>query len=310
MRSYILGNNFRTISSTILVFILSFLLVLGITNLSSALPSSKGLKLSPLRTELDVTPGTSQNGSLLVTNTTDKPITVFLSAEAFSVVNQQYDYAFDQETELSKWVNFSEDTVTLAGGRDKTVAFAVGVPLSAEPGGRYISLFATTASNPGNGINSQQRVGSLVYITVTGDVSRIGNLIFIKAPSVINGVSKWTTAIQNSGSTHFRSRYNVAVQNLITNDTVATMSGDALILPGTIRSVEDSLPVPPIPGLYKVVYTIGLGDTPAKVETRLILYVPPVAIGVLLLASILTTSLIVQRKSRKKSNRSEERPYK
>ena len=64
------------------------------------------------------------------------------------------------------------------------------------------------------------------------------------------------------------------MNNLFWNSTVANMSGDALILPGTVRSVPDKLPIPQWPGIYKLVYTIGLGDTPAKVETRFILYMP------------------------------------
>ena len=57
----------------------------------------KGLTLSPLRNEIEIAPGTSLDGVLTVTNSTKKPMTVSMNAEAFSVINQQYDYAFTAE---------------------------------------------------------------------------------------------------------------------------------------------------------------------------------------------------------------------
>lgn len=245
----------------------------------SAAASSQGLLLSPLRTEANLAPGTVYDGVLTVANRTTAPMTVSLDAEEFSVINQQYDYAFTQESRVAKWVTFSPSELTLAAGDSKTVSYRVSAPLSAEPGGRYISLFASTdTGTQDGGVNSRQRIASLLYITVLGDVTRVGNLISLTSPWAINGESKWSVAIQNTGTTHFRSRYTVSIHNVLGHDVGTSASGDALILPGTIRLITDTLPLPPFPGLYKYIYTIGLGDTPAVTETRLVLYVPPVFI--------------------------------
>jgi len=90
----------------------------------------KGLTLSPLRSELEITPGTSLDGNLVVTNSTDKAMAVSLSAEQFSVINQQYDYAFTAESDLMKWVTFSPSEVNLAVGEIKKIPFVVGVPIN------------------------------------------------------------------------------------------------------------------------------------------------------------------------------------
>lgn len=240
-----------------------------------AQPATKGLGLSPLRTELNIAPGTSLDGTLTVTNTTNVPMVVGLDAEEFSVINQQYDYAFTAESNVTKWVTFSDPEINLAAGEIKKVSYTIGVPLSAEPGGRYISLFASTDTGSNNsGVVSVQRVASLLYITVLGDVSRFGHLMSLSSPWWISGNSKWSTVIQNTGTTHFQSRYNVKIKDLLWGGTSASMSGDALILPGTVRLVVDTLPAPKWPGIYKVNYLIGLGDTPAVKQTRLILYLP------------------------------------
>ncbi len=247
----------------------------------------KGLTLSPLRTELNIEPGTSLDGVLTVTNSSEKPMTVDLSAEVFSVINQQYDYAFTEESNVVKWVSFSESKLTLAAEKSQKVTYTVGVPLSAEPGGRYISLFASTDTGlPKDGIESRQRVASLLYITVLGDVTREGHLLSLTSPWFLSGENSWNTALQNTGTTHFRSRYNVRIKDLIWNGVFADISGEALILPGTVRSVSDVLPAPQIPGIYKVVYTIGLGDTPAVTKSRFMLFVPPWATVLIISISI------------------------
>ncbi len=261
----------------------------------------KGLTLSPLRTELEISPGTSLDGVLTVKNSTDKPMTVSLTAEEFSVINQQYDYAFTAESNMAKWVRFTPIEVDLTVGETKDVKYSVGVPLSAEPGGRYISLFASTDTASSNSaVKSRQRVASLLYITVSGQVTRVGNLVSLSSPWLISGTSSWSAALRNSGTTHFRSRYNIQVLNLIGNDTAASSLGDDLILPGTVRSIYGDLALPKFPGIYKVIYTVGLGDSPAVVETRYILYMPWYAAIFFIVLVILLVSTIVRKVQRKR----------
>ncbi len=263
----------------------------------------KGLTISPLRTELEISPGTSLDGALTVTNSTDKPMMVNLTAEEFSVIDQQYDYAFTAESNTAKWVNFNPAQADLAVGETKKVQYSVGVPLSAEPGGRYISLFASNDISMQTDSIARQRVASLLYITVSGDVTRAGHLISFSSPWAIGGDSNWSTALQNTGTTHYRSRYSVKVMNILGSGVVATNQGSALILPGTVRLVSDKLPSPQIPGIYKAVYFIGLGDTPAISETRYFIYMPPLAI---LLSIVIVTILIyriVKRHQRRKNKK-------
>lgn len=245
-----------------------------------AIPKVKGLTLAPLRNELEIAPGVSVDGVLAVTNSTDKPMKVSFTVEKFSVINQQYDYAFTADSDMTKWVTFSNSEVDLLAGESKKIPYTIGVPLSAEPGGRYISLFASTNAQSGadSSINSRQRVASLIYLTVSGDITRSGNMIYLSSPSVINAKGNWSTVLQNTGTTHFRSRYNVQTINLLNNEIEANNHGDALVLPGSLRLINGDLPLPRFPGLYKVIYTIGLGDTPAIIEEHYILYLTPITV--------------------------------
>jgi hypothetical protein len=228
---------------------------------------------------------------------------VDLSAEVFSVINEQYDYAFTAESNVVKWVMFSSNEVALAPGETQDVTYAVGVPLSAEPGGRYISLFASTDANKTtSGVESRQQVASLLYITVLGNVSRTGHLVSLTSPWLISGDSIWEMALQDTGTTHYDSRYSMQIDDLLWNGTVFSSSGEALILPGTIRLISNKLPAPAWPGLYRVVYFIGLGDNPAVTKTRLVLYMPiwaTILVAILIIVLIYRFDLARKNKVRK-----------
>lgn len=267
---------------------------------TKAATRSKGLTLSPLRSELGVAPGSSQEGVLTITNSTKEAMTVHLSAEKFSVINQQYDYAFSADSDTTKWVTFDPETIDLATGETKQASFRLGVPLTAEPGGRYLSLFVSTDTKTDDGgVRSRQRVASLIYLNVLGDVSRSGHLISLSSPWVVAKASTWSAAIRNSGTTHFRSRHHVSVKNIFTHDEIVSATGDDLILPGTVRAVVGELPTPPLPGVYQVVHTVGLGDTPAVTETRLLFYLPVGALLVIVGIAGAIVLLVVYRRGRK-----------
>ncbi|MCX6728296.1 MAG: hypothetical protein NTV39_00800 [Candidatus Saccharibacteria bacterium] len=290
------GNlRFAKLFLTILIIAISFLIT-GQPASAATVSKQKGLTLSPLRTEMNIAPGTAQNGELKVTNNSTKPMVVTMSSEAFSVINQQYDYAFTAESNEVNWVSFNHPEVDLGPEESEIVTYTVGVPLSAEPGGRYLSVFASTDSGLiSNGVESRQRVASLFYITVLGDVSRVGHLVSLSSPWFITGDSTWNTSLQNTGSTHYRSRYSLQIKDLIIDRTVASMSGESLVLPDTIRLIPNKLPAPFWPGVYKAVYNIGLGDNPAVTKTQLILYMPVWATIIVVIAVTIIASWLINK---------------
>jgi hypothetical protein len=185
------------------------------------------------------------------------------------------------------------------------VIYTVGVPINAEPAGAYISLFASTkVGSSADAVSSQQRVASLLYITafsnVLGDMTQVGRVLSISSPWLVSGKSNWSATIQNAGKTHYRSNYEVKVENLF-GGTIGDVSGSALILPNTIRAVSDVLPLPQWPGLYKVVYTIGLDNSNnSTVETRYMLYAPTIVIIIIVAALIVLVLGLLRRRNAKR----------
>ena len=250
--------------------------------------TTKGLAISPIRTEIEVDPGKLYEQKLQLSNYSKKPITVRLSAQEFNVTDRQYDYEFKADSGISKWISFAASSIVLEPEKSKLVTYELHVPIDAEPGGHYLSLFVTndTQTAPGE-IRTQQRIGSLLYITVKGEVTRIGSLKYLESPFIFDGLQPWTMVVANTGTTHFRSKYSASIRNIFDNHEVAAASSDALVLPQTERKILASMPLLKYVGVYKVVHTVGLGDSPAAKREYIIVFVPKQAYGPLVSLSII-----------------------
>jgi hypothetical protein len=275
--------------------------VVSLTMPVSAAPSpDRSLGISPLRSELTISPGTSFDGKLTLINSGKETLSIALTAEVFSVTNQAYDYSFDPAGTGVDWVTFSTDTVSIDPSKSATVGYKVSVPINAEAGGRYLSLFASSSPQAAiSGVTSINRVASLLYVTIAGDQTRTGNVLSFSSPILSFGSPAWSATIQNSGSTHFHSIYSVQLRSLFGGTTLKTATNDSLILPSSVRLVSQSIPTPDIIGLYRLDYTISLGDVPAKQETRWILYLPP--IQTLLVLGVIIAIVLLWPKRKKKT---------
>lgn len=282
-------------------FILAVVMLTGFAIVPAHAISSpdRSLGISPLRNELTIAPGTSFDGKLTLTNSGKETLAVTMNAEVFSVTDEVYDYSFDPSGKGVDWVTFGSNEITIESGKSATVTYKVAVPIDAEPGGRYLSLFASSSpSTAVPGVTSINRVASLLYITVDGDVTRIGKVLTFNSPLVTFGDPTWTATIQDAGTTHFHSIYSVTVKSLLGGAPLKSAQGDSLILPSSIRLLSQSIPHPDLLGIYRLDYTIGLGDTPARQETKWILYLPP--LQTLLVLAILISIVLLIRPKRKK----------
>lgn len=244
------------------------------------------LRISPLRSELVIEPGQAIKGSFSLKNTGSTMLRVNLSAEEFTVTNDQYDYAFQPKSPINKWVNFAENNITIDADQTYTADYLISVPIGAEPGGKYFSLFASALPTVNNGITSVDRVGSLVYLTVPGAITKTGELVSLNSPIISTGAIRWSASIRNSGSAHFRSQHDATVTTLWNTD-VSTSTSSKLILPASIRLLQGTIDSPKWLGIYKIYYNFELGDNPSTQQSRYIVYLPLaqsfLALGIMLL---------------------------
>lgn len=253
---------------------LGILTIFACPNFVSAQTSSAiSIKVSPVRTELEISPGTIKYDFIEITNNSTNPTDVQLTAEEFNVINQKYDYIFTDDSDVVKWIGFEVSTFKLEANETKKIKYSVGVPNNTEPGGRYISLFASSRIKNDGGFASKQRVASLIYVTIIGDVTKTGALVNFNSPWLTGRDGGWSTTIRSNGSTHFHSLQSVTIFNLFGNK-VAESSNDSLILPASIKLTTNTLPNLSLPGVYRAIYKVSLGDSPSVEKKTILIYLP------------------------------------
>jgi len=287
--------------AAVLVTAVGFGALLGPPASAQSAPERR-LQVSPLRNEISVEAGAAYKGSISLKNTGKATLKVTLSAEAFGVINQNYDYEFNPKAPVSEWVHFTQSDVIIDEGETYVANYLISVPIGAEPGGKYISLFASTLPSANDGITSVDRIGSLIYLTVPGNITSPGELISLKSPLTTTSDFNWSATIRNGGTAHFRSNYSVTTQTLW-NTNIAKTEGSGLILPASVRLIQGSGAQPEWLGIYKVHYQFGLGDTPTADQTKLLFYLPPLqtiaAVGLLIAFISFLTSSLRRHKKRK-----------
>lgn len=234
---------------------------------SVAYASSKDLTIAPLRSQRTVSAGDKTTGRFTLTNETDKPLDIELSMQQFSVKNYSYDYVFRNPE--NKWLTFADNHVQLQPKSSKAINYTITVPADAASGGYYFSMIAgTTVKGPGLPITVQ--LGSLLYLTVDGTVTKSSqlegaNIAFLQTGRDI----PYTFDVRGTGNTHLVADFFAQIGE--SNKTVDSH----FLLPGTVRQIEGSLRAPTWPGLYDVTYGYQ-ADYMANPVTKTvrILYIP------------------------------------
>jgi len=268
---------------------------------------SRQLTITPLRNEYTIPAGTTQKGIITLKNTGSQELDVTLDAEAFKVINQSYDYTFLPNAPSSSWVSFSLDHFELQVNTSRDIEYSLNIPLTAEPGGKYLSIFAASApTGDAKTITPAERVGSLLYLTIPGRTTQTGKLLTLHTPFVLFGDSTWEATIQNNGNNHFRSTYTATLSNILGHALSAT-TDKPLILPQSVRLVSDTITAPQWIGIYRIDYDFNLGDAPDAKTTRWLVNLPPLQLAVLmaLLVIIVPLNIRVVKKvhRRRKSNK-------
>lgn len=144
------------------------------------------LTVSPVKKELTVRPGDRLDFSITLVNHTQGDLELLVYPMDF-FIKPDNSYEFHEPGyytySCSRWIEMKRDRLTLPPGVQHEEPFTLAVPPDAEPGGHYSVLFFQDASQPppGLGVKPTYRIGSLILVTVPGDIVRDAE---IKALSV------------------------------------------------------------------------------------------------------------------------------
>lgn len=138
--------------------------------------SANVLKVSPVRSDIEVKPGESKKIQTTVTNLTKAPITIKPVANDFIAGDERGTPAlildadkFAPTHSLKRFMKPFTD-VSVPAGKAKIVEVVIAVPKDAQPGGYFGAVrFAPTTPESGGQVNLSGSVASLMLLTVPGD---------------------------------------------------------------------------------------------------------------------------------------------
>ena len=251
----------------LVVAVCTVMLFCGVPSAKAVDPNNRGLLITPIRQYKKVEPQKTTSDKLTVANLTKKPIDVTLSIERFSVVNYSYDYTFESPRE--DWVSISAPKLHLESGESKQVQYSITAPKTAEPGGHYFTILASTSLKPGEEV----RAATMLYVTVAGKLVQTSNIIDDSVPFIsFGGDIPFRFNIKNTGNAHFFAYTSGKLEGL----SAQGEKNDAahIILPQTTRTVEGYFSAPLLPGVYKAVYGFKTDSGASTSHEKYIIYAP------------------------------------
>lgn len=134
------------------------------------------LKVSPVRSDIEIQPGTSKTVATTVTNLTKASITVRPIENDFIAGDERGTPAlildadkFAPTHSLKRFMTPLAD-VTIPAGKAKTINVVITVPKDAQPAGYFGAVrFAPTSPDGGGQVNLSASVASLILLTVPGN---------------------------------------------------------------------------------------------------------------------------------------------
>lgn len=243
------------------------------------------ITLSPTNRTMKIAPGNTYNGSFAIFNSGDMELDFNVYAAPYRVKNQNYDPLFTEptdstkvdRTQISRWVTFAETEYTLKPGESVDVAYTINTPASIPDGGQYAALFAQTKSSETSSINSQKRVGMLLYAHSNGEAINKGS-------SQNPNLSFWQTAptfsvsqdVTNDGNTDFAAEVKMSISDIFGNEKY-TAETSKVILPDTTRSINLDWKHTPSLSLMKVKTSVKIFDKTTN-YSHTVLFATPTAI--------------------------------
>lgn len=291
-------------------FYLGFsLLALEFAPLSYA-QSSFGLTAIPPRVEITVNPGEIITEEIKIRNESnvEKSIETFL--RDFIVTDDlgtplQLEKVVDQSSNrwtASSWIQVSPAVYKLKPGETKSLVLTIMAPDDALPGGHYGMVLHTSSNDISitqSGAAVQINVGSLIYITVPGDITQNASVKQFTAPKFSEyGPINFKTIITNLSDLHITPAGAINIYNPFGLKSAQINLDNTNIFPDTSREFLNTLHHKLMLGRYKAQINATYGTAGQLLTATIFFWVIPYKLIALLLAIILIIFLTIKLKKK------------
>jgi len=272
----------------------------------------KSLTVSPPSISLNLTPGATYAGELIIQNPSSATEDMIFSAKTtpYSIIGTDYSADFSSSTiytDLANWITLSEETGTIAPGEQHTLTYTITVPTSAPAGGQYAAIAVANLADSSETINESFEIASIIFARVAGEISEAGKIISTSSPAIVFTPPVTTTmTLENSGNIHLNAEVKTTITSVFSGTSILASDRQTqteTIMPGTTRSATYVFDEFPELGLFNYSQTITYAGE-VKTDSHLI-FVCPIWFMILIIITIITTvSTIISKiikHNRKKS---------
>ena len=275
-----------------------------------------GLSAIPPRLELEAKPDGAITQVIKVRNESSEIKTIKISLRDFIVTDNKGTPTFleNSDTEnnrwsASSWIQLSTSSLTLKPGEIKSLNLTVTPPKNALPGGHYTAVVYTPDSgslySSATGASIQTNVGTLVYVTIPGDINQNATVQTFTAPKFSEfGPINFKSTIKNSSDIHIQPAGSIIVNNWFGGQTAKLALQETNIFPYTTRNFENTLNKKWLFGRYKATLNAVYGTAGGIVTATIFFWVIPWRLLILAAAAIgiIITLIFILKNKPKKEN--------
>ncbi|HWS48919.1 MAG TPA: hypothetical protein VN174_02645 [Candidatus Methanoperedens sp.] len=271
--------------------------------------STLGMSAIPPRLEINAKPGDVITKEIKVRNESKNEKYIDTSIQDFIVTDNigtplQIENS-DQSTNrwtASSWIQVSPSKIRLKPGETKSLVLTVITPEDAIPGGHYAMVLHTpnnevTISQTGAAI--QTNVGTLVYITIPGEITENASIKEFSAPKFSEyGPINFKTTITNLSDIHITPAGSVNIYNMFGLKTSSLKLENTNIFPYTSREFLSTHDQKFMLGRYKAQINAAYGTTGQLLSATIFFWVIPYKVIAIIILTIIII-LILKTKFKK-----------
>lgn len=265
-----------------------------------------GIQISPVTYNFEINPNESKEFTISLTNLNSTDLNYVIEIEDFSQVSDEGAPSFagaatssdTSVTTLKDWIitkKNSDKEGIISPKQIKDIVFSVTIPKGAEPGGHYAAVFAKEVKKNAEGqteLGVTSRVGTLILVSVPGDVSKSAEISEFKAPTLVwHGPIDFGMKVKNIGSVHYDSEAKVDAKSWLGKHYVIDL-GKHTIIPNNERKYSGTWQSRYPFGRYTLTASATNGNGQPVTTTAILWAIPlviviPILVGIIILIWII-----------------------
>ncbi len=299
--------NKNTLLLTITAIFISLLFV------PQVLADHMSMTAIPPKVELKGDPGQTLKASLKIRNDSDQTQNFSINIEDFVVIDSKgtpipLTTNISNRWSLKNWITAPKEIPVDSKGT-QIIDIAIKIPLTALPGGHYAMLTYTPNADikpgdlkqTGNVITS--RVGTLIYVTVSGPVNEKATLTKFRVPKFTEkGPVEFIGTIESLSDVHINPKGTITIFNPLNIKVSEINLESGNIFPETSRDFTAIWDQKWGWGRYKADLNLAYGTAGSLLSATIFFWLFPIRLVILALivfVSILTVIIILNKRSQK-----------